>query len=656
MIIIDKETNIVIGDPYALPFKSPETIDLLKLQENVEKRMKYGLASISGIRQIFDQTFGDEQTDFVDGTGTEITSAAKIHVATIADIFSELVIKKTGKQHPIIVVGIDTRHTGPAIADVAIRTLIKNGINVRYTFITPITEIALYSSKVSDGFIYISASHNPRGYNGLKMGFDDCRLLPGDIAKSFIEIYRSRILDINNTKNMILKANSANVEDIQSVYSEIETHRNESRKIYSGFADSIITGLKDKSEIEECKSRLRDRIIQRKICIGIDPNGGARRDKEYLQSWGFNVIVINDRPRKDMVHDLSPIPLACLQAKESLIDLQRKGKNILAFFVFDTDGDRKNIVIPDGKGGAIIPGVQMIFVLDVLCSILNAKISSQNQNIGIVVNDATSSILEHLSNYLDFTVKRVEVGEANVASAGIDLSNKGMYIPIMGEGSNGSVFNLDLLVREPLHTIRTIIDFITKPELTQKLLESLKYPEEKIPNIINDWYSPKNINGLFMNIIKSIPPSRTTDFFTNEGIHECNHDLQQEDFKKKFDEYFESHLWHNIANEIKKFYGGKPIYEFVNNEGQNELRGRGNRIIGTGGYKIEFYTIMPDGNKKHIGWIWFRISATETGIMRKGVSISHWEITPKASDIVDQMYDYIYKSFTDALYEVEKKL
>ncbi|MGQ9607750.1 MAG: hypothetical protein ACUVWN_00480 [bacterium] len=654
MIIIDKETGILIGDPYKLPFESPETIDLLKLQENVEKRMKYGLASVSGIRQIFDQTFGDEQTDFVDGTSTEITTAAKIHVATIADCFSELIIKKTSKKKPIIVVGIDSRHTSPAIADVAIRILIKNGIEVRYTFITPITETALYSSRVSDGFIYISASHNPRGYNGLKMGFDDGRLLPGDTAKSFIDIYKSRIYDIDNTSAMIYKANDVKPEDVLNVYNKIDTYRKESRKIYSSFADSIITGLKDKSEIEDRKNTLRDKVIKRNICIGIDLNGGARSDKEYLESWGFDVAVINGRPREDMVHDLSPIPSACSQAKSVLIDLQNKGKNIIAFLVFDTDGDRKNIVISDGKGGAVIPGVQMIFVLDVLCSILNAKISLQNQNIGVVINDATSSILEHLSHYLDFTVKRVEVGEANVASAGINLSNQGLYIPIMGEGSNGSVFNLDLLVREPLHTIRTIIDFITKPELTQNLLKSLRYPKEEISDMINHWYSPENINGLFMNIIKCLPPSRTTDFFTDEGIHKCNHDLRQEGFKKNFDEYFESYLWHNISQEIKRTYGGEPVAEFVNNEGQNELRGRGNRITNTGGYKVEFYTVMPDNNKRHIGWIWFRISATETGIMRKGVSISHWEISPKASGIVNQIYDYIYENFTNALKVVEE--
>ncbi len=313
------------------------------------------------------------------------------------------------------------------------------------------------------------------------MGFDDGRLLPSDIAKSFIDVYSCKVCDVNNTSAMIHKANDVKAEDVLNIYNKIDTYRYESRRIYSRFSDSIITGLKDKDGIEECKSMLREKILQRNICIGIDPNGGARRDKEYLESWGFEVALINGNPRKDMVHDLSPIPSACSQARKALIDLQGKGKNIVAFFVFDTDGDRKNIVIPDGKGGAVIPGVQMIFVLDVLCSILNAKTSSQNNNIGIVINDATSSVLEHLSYYLDFAVKRVEVGEANVASAGIDLSNRGMYVPIMGEGSNGSVFNLDLLVREPLHTIRTIIDFITKPELTQRLLEGLKYPKEKYP-------------------------------------------------------------------------------------------------------------------------------------------------------------------------------
>lgn len=647
MIIVDSETNLEIGDPDKLPFENIEKIDLDKLQENIEKRIEFGIASPSGIRQVFDPTYGDEFAEYADGTGTEITDAAKIHIATITDCFVELLQEHFQKPHLNVVISIDSRHTGPAIADIIIRTLIFHHIKVRYTFITPITELAVYSREVSNGFIYISASHNPKGYNGLKLGLDDGRLLPAKLASDFIQKYQSRLRDKENSIEMIHRVNNANPNDISNVYNSIDYNRTDSRKIYAEFSDMLITGFKDPQKANEQKKKLKEEIKSRDIWIGVDYNGGARKDKNYLESWGFNVLEINHHPRFDMVHDLAPIPNACKQAFDELVNLQKDGKNVVAFFVFDTDGDRKNIVIPDGKDGGIIPGVQMIFTLDVLCGILNAQ-NEQEKEIAIVVNDATSSIMEQLSGYLGFRVRRVEVGEANVASAGVNLSKQGICMPIMGEGSNGSVFNLDLLVREPLLTVKTIIDFITKPELTKSLLKQLNCED-----VYNDWHSLEKVKGLFANIINSLPPSNTTDFFTNEGIRKGKHDLPQELFIANFDIYFESKLWHIIAEEIKRNYGGEPIAEFVFCEGENEIRGLKNRKTTAGGYKIEFFVYTKDGIKHHLGWIWFRASGTERGIMRKGVSISHWEITSEAVKVVDRMYKYLDRIFSDALDYVE---
>ena len=655
--MIDVETRLEIGNPDKLPFERKGKGWIEKgLQENIEKRIKFGIASASGIRQIFDNTYGDEATDYVDGTGTEITDAAKIHIATIVDSFVELLKEQFGDLHPTVVVAIDSRHTGPAIADIVVRTLMLHRVNVRYTFITPVTETAVYSREVSDGFIYVSSSHNPRGYNGLKLGLNDGRVLPRHIALPFIQQYQSKLRDVGNTESMIHKLNSVEPDRVREVYAQIDSHRKESRKVYASFFDSVITDTEDKEKAAERKKRIKEEIQRRDIWVGLDPNGGARRDKEYLKSWGFRVLEINGRPRLDMVHELAPTAPACEQAKGALLKAQKQGKNIIAFFVFDTDGDRRNVVIPDGKGSAVVAGVQTIFALDVLCNILEASIqhpasSIQHQEPGIAINGPTSSVIEQLSYYLGFMVKRVEVGEANVATRGKLIHEKGVHVPIMGEGSNGSVFNLALLVREPLHTVKTLINFITKPELTKMLLERL-HQEDKY----DEWHSPERINNLLINIINVLPPSATTDFFTDEGIRRSRYDLPQDQFKAEFDACFESQFWPQIAQEIRRNYGGEPIAEFVNYEGENELRGKGNRKTNTGGYKIEFYVRTQGGEKRHIGWIWFRSSGTERGIMRRGVSISHWEMDSKAAEVVSQFYKYMDGMFANALNTVEKKI
>ncbi|MBD3184562.1 hypothetical protein GF312_19935 [Candidatus Poribacteria bacterium] len=646
----DFETELYIGNPAEIPFKSEyKQAELLELQKNVEKRLEYGIASASGIRQIFDNTYGDEKTDFVDGDGSVITDAAKIHVATITDSFVKLLKKLKDKNNLTLVLAIDSRPTGPTIADIVARVLAYHGLNIKYTFITPVTEVAVYSKEYADGFIYISSSHNPMGYNGIKLGIDG-RILPGDLALPFIKEYQAKLKCIDNAKSMIEAVNKADISKIKEVFEGIKKFRDESRQVYSKLLDSIITGIENQDKTSEIKEKLKSRIQDMNLWIGIDPNGGARKDKEYLESWGFNVLEINSCPRLDMVHELAPIPEACQQARDDLIKAQKEGKNVIAFFVYDTDGDRKNIVLSDGKGGAIIPGVQMIFALDILSSILNSL--DNEKDIAIAINGPTTSLMDQFARYLGFRIRRVEVGEANVATAGKELHEQGYYMPLMGEGSNGSVLSLDLLVREPIHSVRTLIDFITKPDLTKKLLKHLGNEDN-----YDNWHSPEKIGKLFVNIINSIPPSRTTDFFTDEGIRKGKVSIPPDKFKSAFDSFFDSKIWPRVSQKLSKEYGGESEAEYVYYEGINELRGKGNRITNSGGYKIEFYVKTKNNRREHIGWLWFRPSGTEVGVMRRGVSVSHWDVkNPEAREIVDRVYKYLDNILTDTLNTVETSI
>ena len=106
---------------------------------------------------------------------------------------------------------------------------------------------------------------------------------------------------MKNTEGVIRKANAASSDTIRKIYSEIDRHRKDALEIYARFSDRIMTGLKDPAKIAERKESLKKDIQSRDIWIGLDPNGGARKDKEYLESWGFHVLEINGRPCLDMV-------------------------------------------------------------------------------------------------------------------------------------------------------------------------------------------------------------------------------------------------------------------------------------------------------------------------------------------------------------------
>jgi len=660
-MLIDDETGIPIGDPAETPFPSPDAIDLAALCKNVETRRRHGIASASGIRQVFDATHGDEPTDFVDGHGAQITDAAKAYAATIASSFADYLArrKEPSSDRLKIVVGIDTRPTGTAIADVIVRMLLAKGVDVRYIFVSAVTKTVVYTRESADGFIYISASHNPIGYNGVKLGLADGRTLPAKESYEFIAEYEAALADQERIRQVIADVNGTPADQVRQVFDEIGKWRGEARDVYDQFCDCIMTGAVDPQEARGKKAQLSEQVRAMDLWIGLDPNGGARQDREYLESWGFNVAEINARPREDIVHELAPTPTASEAARKELLRLQDEGKKIVAFFVFDTDGDRRNIVVPDGKGGAFLPGIQTIFALDILAAI-GEKIKhgelaydeqgNARERVGIAVNGPTSALMERLAERFDFVLKRVETGEASVAQGGELLAEEGVDVAMMGEGSNGSAFTLALLIREPIHTIHSIVSLISRPSLVQTLVKKLA-PEVDC----RAWHDPDKITGLISNMISILPPSETTDVFTIAGERR-GLPLPQGLFKAQFDALFEE-LWPGKRCDLAEGFVDDPMqfsYEFVSYEFENELRGRGNRDRQTGGYKIEFFA-ETDDCRRLVAWIWFRVSMTERGLTRRAASVSHWDLSPAATELVRRKQKQFDLLLEDLLAEAERR-
>jgi len=656
-MFIDSETNLSIGDPTASPFPDPSSIDRAALQASLGKRRRFGIASASGIRQVFDPTHGDERTTFVDGRNPKITIAGKLYVATIADAFLDWLATHRDDNAPEsplrIVVGLDTRPTGPAIADTIIRTLLAHGVHVQYVFVAPVTKVVAYARETADGFLYVSASHNPVGYNGLKLGLADGRTLPPDRAEAFIAAYEARLTDRANIERLIAGVNAVPSERVQDVFDRIPHHRREASTIYGRFCDAVVTGIGNPAEAAAYKATLRKKIRDLDLWIGLDPNGGARQDTKYLESWGFNVAEINSRPRVDMVHQLAPTPEATHAAQEELLRLRSEGKRILCFFVFDTDGDRRNVVLPVEDGSALVPGVQIIFALDVLRAVAHhacdTTMPTQGKT-GVVVNGPTSALIERLAERFGFVLKRTETGEANVAHAGEALAAEGVDVVMMGEGSNGSAFTLDLLIREPIHTIGTIVNLISNPETLHYLVGRLD--EDCGPS---EWLLPDRIPFLLANLVRVLPPSSDTDLFTSAG-ERWGLPVPPDLFKATFDEVVER-AWPSQQCKLTDGMAGKDkrvTFEFVNYERDKELRGRGNRQTGLGGYKIELFVHSTEG-KRLVGWIWFRPSGTERGLTRRGASVAHWVNSPRMRKRVSDHQQQLDAWLAELLDETERR-
>jgi phosphomannomutase len=114
------------------------------------------IKSISGIRG----TIGGKP-----GQGLTPVDATKFAAA-----YGTWILQNNSNNHPLIVIGRDARISGEMISDLVIRTLQGLGINVIDLGLstTPTVEIAVPMENAQGGII-ITASHNPKEWNALKL-------------------------------------------------------------------------------------------------------------------------------------------------------------------------------------------------------------------------------------------------------------------------------------------------------------------------------------------------------------------------------------------------------------------------------------------------------------------------------------------------------
>ena len=114
------------------------------------------IKSISGIRGTIGGTVGDNLTP--------------IDAVKFASAYGSWLKNETKKNNPIVVVGRDARISGPMIQQLVMNSLIGLGINVVDLGLstTPTVEVAVPMEQ-ADGGIILTASHNPKQWNALKL-------------------------------------------------------------------------------------------------------------------------------------------------------------------------------------------------------------------------------------------------------------------------------------------------------------------------------------------------------------------------------------------------------------------------------------------------------------------------------------------------------
>ena len=144
------------------------------------------IKSISGIRGTIGDRFGEDLTpkDIV------------LYTASYALWVKNKSIKESNK----IVVGRDARISGEMVQGFVINTLISMGFDVVSLNLstTPTVEIAVTIEK-ADGGIIITASHNPKNWNALKLLNSKGEFLSASDGKEVLKIAETHHNELNKT-------------------------------------------------------------------------------------------------------------------------------------------------------------------------------------------------------------------------------------------------------------------------------------------------------------------------------------------------------------------------------------------------------------------------------------------------------------------------
>ncbi len=398
------------------------------------------LTSASGWRKIFG---ADEESAAagIDSTNREIAA-----LSTCA--FADLLLSK-GAQGSSVALAIDTRPTGAEIAAVAARVLLSRGIEVRYLGVSPSPEIMAYTriEKLA-GFVMITASHNPKGYNGFKFGFADGGVVSASESQALISAFQDLVRDGARSLSILRGANEVSEAAISRLNEDSTKRKQEALADYLKLTREVVTGFPEAEMQEKILERIREGAGKRHIGVVVDFNGSARTssiDRSFLQELGLKYRAINENAG-EIRHTIVPEGQALEPCRSFLEEVAREDPDFVFGYVPDNDGDRGNIVYMNRRSGRaeILPS-QQLFALCCLAELayleymrrFGRRSGMSHQKVAVVVNGPTSLRVDAIARLFDAFVFRSEVGEANVVNLARDSRKSGFTVRILGEGSNG---------------------------------------------------------------------------------------------------------------------------------------------------------------------------------------------------------------------------
>lgn len=626
-------TGIPMGDPDRVPLNGDNR---LPTREEVDRFVSTLILSASGWRSVF--AFDGDQ----ESRTPHILPVAEFIAAVAASTFADFIKNECGKDSPTIIAAIDTRPTGPAIADVMVRAFLAAGCRVRYLFVSAAPEVMAYARAAGasvaaavddeaadsmtagheldgppagdglvDGFAYISASHNPIGHNGLKFGFTDGGVIGADRAAVLIAEFRARIAAPDAIQRAAELLARVDAKRVSRLFAESGRWKRAAVSAYTLFSREVVTGSADPAVQERTFDRIARAVAERPLSVIADLNGSARTvtiDADALTGLGIRVDAINARPG-GIAHRIVPEGESLEPCRLRLEELHATDSSFTLGYLPDCDGDRGNLVVWDQTlQAARALDAQEVFALCCVAELAHLVWTgglrydtkgNALEKVAVAINDPTSMRVDRIAAAFDVDVFRAEVGEANVVTLARKLRDRGFTVRILGEGAAGGNITHPSAVRDPLATLFALIKLLTirSDENGSGLFELWCDLSKQ-----HEAYRP---DFGFSDIVATLPAFVTTGAYEeNAVLRVANADHAA--LKDRYQQVFLDE-WERKKLELSARFG-IVSWEAIGYNGTEEKRGLRNfGEVGKGGLKILF----RDAYDHPKAYIWMRGSGTE---------------------------------------------
>ena len=313
-----------------------------------------------------------------------------------------------------VVVGRDTRTSGPMAYHAVLAGLLATGCRVIDVGVCPTPTVLLMSKSVNaGGSLVITASHNPKDWNGIEFALESGRLLA--------EEERVRLMDIYESGGVKLAAwdKQGSVEAIDTA---IDQH-----------IESVL----------KCDWIVPDQIHRHAMKIVIDSGNGAGSviTPRLLRKLGCEVVELNCEPNGYFPRSAEPTPDAldqlCSSVKAERADLG-----------FAHDGDADRLVLVTEQGTPLSSEYTFALAAEFLLT---------KQKGDIVATVSTSRMLDDVADRQGVKLHRTPVGVGFV----VEKMRETEAI-IGGEGTGGVIYPELQYTTDGIASVATIMQLLAE--------------------------------------------------------------------------------------------------------------------------------------------------------------------------------------------------